>query len=44
MHAYGHKWACQLVFNLQLLDGLGLLDGEDTERLWSCMIKLIGIK
>ena len=44
MHAYGHEWACQLVFNPWLTDGLGLSDGEGTERLWSCMIKLIGIE
>ncbi|KIK80791.1 hypothetical protein PAXRUDRAFT_36082 [Paxillus rubicundulus Ve08.2h10] len=44
MHAYGHEWACQLVFNPHLAVGLGLLDGEGTERLWSCLIKLIGMK
>lgn len=44
MHAYGHEWACQLVFNPRLSVGLGLSDGEGTERLWSRMIKLIGIE
>ena len=44
MHAYGHKWACQLVYNPCLVVGLGLSDGEGTERLWSWFIKLIGIK
>ncbi|KIJ58586.1 hypothetical protein HYDPIDRAFT_34030 [Hydnomerulius pinastri MD-312] len=44
MHAYGHKWACQLIYNPQLAVGLGLSDGEGTERLWSCFIKLIGIE
>ena len=44
MHAYGHKWACQLVFNPCLSVRLGLTDGEGTEWLWSHMIKLIGIE
>jgi len=44
MHAYGHEWACQLVYNPRLVPGLGLSDGEGTERLWSCLIKLIGIE
>ena len=44
MHAYGHEWACQLVYNPRLSVGLGLSDGEGTEWLWSRLIKLIGIK
>ena len=44
MHAYGHEWACQLVYNLRLIEGLGLSDGEGTKRLWSRFIKLIGIE
>ena len=44
MHAYGHEWACQLVYNPRLVLGLGLSDGEGTERLWSQFIKLIGIE
>ena len=44
MHAYGHEWACQLVYNPRLTSGLGLSDGEGTERLWSRFIKLIGIE
>ncbi|KIM55137.1 hypothetical protein SCLCIDRAFT_135230 [Scleroderma citrinum Foug A] len=44
MHAYGHEWACQLIYNPHLASGLGLSDGEGTERLWSRLIKLIGIK
>ncbi|OCH83923.1 hypothetical protein OBBRIDRAFT_815662 [Obba rivulosa] len=35
MHAYGHQWACQLVYNPRLRPGLGLRDGEGVERLWS---------
>ena len=44
MHAYGHEWACQLVYNPRLASGLGLSDGEGTEWLWSRFIKLIGIE
>ncbi|KIM56425.1 hypothetical protein SCLCIDRAFT_29657 [Scleroderma citrinum Foug A] len=44
MHAYGHEWACQLVYNPHITSGLGLSDGEGTERLWSRFIKLIGIE
>jgi hypothetical protein len=43
MHAYGHQWACQLVFNPRIRIGLGLTDGEGVERLWSCLRGLIGI-
>ncbi|OCH83804.1 hypothetical protein OBBRIDRAFT_742683 [Obba rivulosa] len=35
MHAYGHEWSCQLVYNPRLRPGLGLRDGEGVERLWS---------
>ncbi|KAG1836304.1 hypothetical protein F4604DRAFT_1886125 [Suillus subluteus] len=44
MHAYGHEWACQLEFNPRMCIGLGLSDGEGTERLWSRFVKLIGIQ
>jgi len=43
MHAYGHQWACQLVYNPRIREGLGLSDGEGVERLWSRLRKLIGI-
>ena len=43
MHAYGHQWSCQLVYNLCLKHGLGLTDGEGTERLWARLCKLIPI-
>ncbi|KAG1755309.1 hypothetical protein EDD22DRAFT_981585 [Suillus occidentalis] len=42
MHAYGHEWACQLEHNPWMCVGLGLSDGEGTERLWSCFVRLIG--
>jgi hypothetical protein len=44
MHAYAHEWACQLIFNPRLCEGLGLTDGEGVERLWSRLRKLIGIQ
>lgn len=43
MHAYGHQWSCQLVYNPRLRAGLGLSEGEGTERLWSRLRKLIGL-
>ncbi|KAJ8091866.1 hypothetical protein PM082_021102 [Marasmius tenuissimus] len=44
MHAYGHQWSCQLHYNPRLRKGLGLTDGEGTERLWSALRKLIGLE
>ncbi|KIK16302.1 hypothetical protein PISMIDRAFT_15932 [Pisolithus microcarpus 441] len=44
MHAYGHEWACQLIYNPRIIKGLGLSDGEGMERLWSRFIRLIGIE
>ncbi|KAG2737049.1 hypothetical protein P692DRAFT_20762646, partial [Suillus brevipes Sb2] len=44
MHAYGHEWACQLIYNPRMCVGLGLSDGEGTERLWSRFVRLIGIE
>ena len=43
MHAYGHQWACQLVYNPRLRVGLGLTEGEGTERVWSKFRMLIGV-
>ncbi|OSX60413.1 hypothetical protein POSPLADRAFT_1058574 [Postia placenta MAD-698-R-SB12] len=43
MHTYGHQWACQIVYNPRLREGLGLTDGEGVERLWSRLRKLIPI-
>ncbi|KAK1226507.1 hypothetical protein PQX77_010515 [Marasmius sp. AFHP31] len=44
MHAYGHQWSCQLYYNPRLREGLGITDGEGTERLWSRLRKLIGLE
>jgi hypothetical protein len=43
MHAYAHQWSCQLVYSPRFRNGLGLSDGEGTERLWSQFRKLISI-
>ncbi|KAK1220242.1 hypothetical protein PQX77_017007 [Marasmius sp. AFHP31] len=44
MHAYGHQWACQLLYNPRMRVGLGITDGEGTERLWSRLRKMIGLE
>ena len=43
MHAYAHQWACQLVYNPRLREGLGMTEGEGTERIWSKFRKMIGV-
>ncbi|RXW14843.1 hypothetical protein EST38_g11010 [Candolleomyces aberdarensis] len=43
MHSYAHQWACQLVYNPRLREGLGLSDGEGVERYWSRMRKIISV-
>ncbi|KZV80991.1 hypothetical protein EXIGLDRAFT_629247, partial [Exidia glandulosa HHB12029] len=40
-HAYGHQWACQVVFHPRKRDGFGLTDGEGCERFWSAIRHLI---
>jgi hypothetical protein len=44
MHAYGHQWSCQLIFNPRLRPGFGLTDGEGVERLWSRLRRLIALE
>lgn len=43
MHSFAHQYECQVVNNPRYNKGLGLFDGEGTERLWSRMMGLIGI-
>ncbi|KAF6759812.1 hypothetical protein DFP72DRAFT_1166659 [Ephemerocybe angulata] len=43
MHAFAHEMACQIINNPRFREGLGLSDGEGTERLWSRLTGLIGI-
>ncbi|KDQ13392.1 hypothetical protein BOTBODRAFT_133638, partial [Botryobasidium botryosum FD-172 SS1] len=40
-HAYGHQWACQLVYHPRKCKGFGLSDGEGCERFWSSIRGLI---
>lgn len=40
-HAYGHHWACQLIYHPRKRKGFGLTDGEGCERLWASLKKLI---
>ncbi|KAK7013303.1 hypothetical protein R3P38DRAFT_2546476 [Favolaschia claudopus] len=41
MHAYGHQWACQLMYSPRFRTGMGLADHEGVERFWSRTRKLI---
>ncbi|KAJ2914613.1 hypothetical protein MD484_g5799, partial [Candolleomyces efflorescens] len=43
MHSYAHEFSCQIVYNPRYQSGLGLSDGEGTERLWSRLTGLIGL-
>lgn len=43
MHSYVHQWACQLHYNPRMKKGMGLTDGENVERLWSALRRLIGV-
>ncbi|KIJ40045.1 hypothetical protein M422DRAFT_174309, partial [Sphaerobolus stellatus SS14] len=40
-HAYGHQWACQLIYHPRKCVGFGLTDGEGCERFWSNNKRLI---
>jgi hypothetical protein len=40
-HAFGHRWACQLVYHPRKCEGFGLSDGEGCERFWHSISKLI---
>ena len=40
-HSYGHKLECQLQYNPRRIEGLGLTDGEDCERLWASLSSLV---
>ena len=40
-HAYGHQWACQLVYHPRKCKGFGLSDGEGCERFWRAIRPLI---
>jgi hypothetical protein len=40
-YAFGHQWACQLVYHPCKCEGFGLSDGEGCERFWHSISKLI---
>lgn len=40
-HAYGHQWACQIIYHPRKCEGFGLTDGEGCERFWSLIKSLI---
>ncbi|KII83586.1 hypothetical protein PLICRDRAFT_119196 [Plicaturopsis crispa FD-325 SS-3] len=42
-HAYGHQWACQIIYHPRKCVGFGLTDGEGCERFWSAIKKLIPV-
>ncbi|KAI6127587.1 hypothetical protein EDD16DRAFT_1516581 [Pisolithus croceorrhizus] len=40
-HAFGHQWACQLIYHPRKQEGFGLSDGEGCEHFWSSVKGLI---
>ncbi|THU82162.1 hypothetical protein K435DRAFT_692076 [Dendrothele bispora CBS 962.96] len=40
-HAFGHQWACQVIYHPRKCVGFGLSDGEGAERLWNSIQRLI---
>ncbi|KAG6824466.1 hypothetical protein H0H92_006807, partial [Tricholoma furcatifolium] len=40
-HAFGHQWACQVIYHPRKREGFGLSDGEGCERFWHSISKLI---
>ncbi|THU94779.1 hypothetical protein K435DRAFT_819914 [Dendrothele bispora CBS 962.96] len=40
-HAFGHQWACQVIYHPRKCEGFGLSDGEGAERLWHGIQHLI---
>ncbi len=43
LHSYGHVFSCQRQYNPKRLEGMGLTDGEDCERLWSQLTRTVTI-
>ena len=43
MHSYAHNWACQMMYAVRFLIGMGLTNGESTEQLWALLRFLISI-
>lgn len=42
-HAYGHQWACQVIYHPRKRKGFGLTDGEGCERLWAGLRVLVAV-
>lgn len=42
-HAYGHQWACQIIYHPRKIFGFGLSEGEGSERFWSLIKMIIAI-
>jgi hypothetical protein len=40
-HAFGHCWACQLIYHPRKAEGFGFSDGEGCERFWHSISRLI---
>ncbi|XP_051250684.1 uncharacterized protein LOC127360334 [Dicentrarchus labrax] len=40
-HAYGHDVACQISYSCRNVEGAGLADGEQLERLWSYLRRFV---
>ena len=40
-HAFGHEWACQLLFHPRKRVGFGFMNGEGCERFWHSISHLI---
>ncbi|KAK7461154.1 hypothetical protein VKT23_009081 [Stygiomarasmius scandens] len=40
-HAFGHQWACQLIYHPRKCERFGLSDGKGAERLWHSIQHLI---
>ncbi|KAG6846917.1 hypothetical protein H0H93_011144, partial [Arthromyces matolae] len=40
-HAFGHQWACQIIYHPRKREGFGLTDGEGCERFWHSISQLI---
>lgn len=40
-HAFGHEWACQLLYHPRKRRGFGFTDGEGCERFWHSISHLI---
>ncbi|KAJ7080664.1 hypothetical protein B0H15DRAFT_997243 [Mycena belliarum] len=40
-HAFGHEWACQLIYHPRKREGFGFTNGEGCERFWHSISHLI---